>query len=224
MSFVCYQIKKFFTSRKGESLLVLNDISFDFDIHCSYAIVGVSGTGKSTLLHILAGLEPPCAGQVLWNNVNIFSLSSSAKHDFLNQTIGLVFQGAYLIDELTVLENVMLKGIIQKKDKSFCRKRAYELLEKVLLGDKANEYPPSLSGGERQRVSVIRALFNKPSFLIADEPTGDLDSRTGMRLIQFILECHKEWGMGLILTTHDTNMASAMDKILELKNGKLLPK
>ena len=207
----------------NNSISVLKGITMTFESGKSYAITGVSGSGKSTLMHVICGIERPCSGNVFLDTKNIFLFLAKEKAEFLNKKIGLVFQEPYLINELTVVENVMTKGLIVEKSYKDCKKRALELLEKVGLLKKANDYPNMLSGGQRQRVSIARALFFDPIFLLADEPTGNLDKQTGKEIINFITEYQQDKGVGLIVTSHDAAVASSMERVLELKDGQLKP-
>lgn len=206
----------------GARIMVLNGVTAYFQQGMSYAITGPSGAGKSTLIHILAGMDNPTTGAVLCNDVAINRLLPERKALFLNKTVGLVFQFPYLIRELTVLENVMIPGFIAEKSYDFCVERALYLLEQVGIPEKAKRTPASLSGGQQQRVSLARALFNEPSFLLADEPTGNLDSATGKEILRVILECHKQLGMGIIINTHDDYIADAMQEVYELSDGRLV--
>lgn len=208
--------------RQGDTdIIVLDNISLSCDQGVSYAITGASGSGKSTLIQLLAGLDLPTHGQVLFNNKNIASLSSAEREEFLNRNIGLVFQRPHLIRELSVQENVMVPGMIAGMGKTDCVGRAQELLEAVGIGDKADRKPASLSGGQQQRLVLARALFNKPAFLLADEPTGNLDLETGKSIIELLLRLQKEYHMGIVVSTHDMYVASTMQETFELHNGKL---
>lgn len=215
-------VKKTFSS--SPPIDVLSDISYCFEQHASYAIMGVSGTGKSTLMHILAGLEAPTAGEVLLNKVNIYNLAVCQRQQLLHDMIGLVFQESCLIQELSVVENVMLKGLIGNIAYQQAKDHAINLLERVGLADKIYAHPATLSGGQQQRVAIVRAIFNKPVFLLADEPTGNLDEQTGHIIAQVLRECQREWGMGLIVSTHDAYVAHAMQHVLYLKDGQLIQK
>jgi ABC-type lipoprotein export system ATPase subunit len=201
---------------------VLKGVSVCFEHGKTYAITGVSGAGKSTLLHILAGLEEPSKGEITFNGRTLFSMSAAEHTHFLNKSIGLVFQSPYLIAELSVVENVMVKGMIMGEQYDECRVKALALLNTVGLQDKAESKPSTLSGGQQQRVAVIRALFNEPVFLLADEPTGNLDEKTGKDLIDFILDCQKQWHMGVIISSHDAYVTSMMSTVFELHDGMLL--
>lgn len=192
------------------TITVLNDINLVLEQGNSYALRGMSGTGKSTLLYILAGLEVPSEGSILFNDINLADLHGKEREVFFNKYIGLVFQWPYLIRELSVLENIMLPGIIGGKSSEECKDRAYELLESVGLAQKAKNSPVTLSGGQQQRVSIARSIFNRPLFLLADEPTGSLDVHTGETIIDLILSLREKWGIGIIISTHDEYVSDKM--------------
>jgi len=216
---VCNMQKSF---REGTTILpVLKNITITFEQGKTYAITGVSGTGKSTLLHLLAGLDRPDSGIVYYNGQNIVQFSPQKLDHFHNSHIGLVFQWPYLIRELSVIENIMLPGLIKGLNKTDCADHAHQLLQYVELNHKANEKPMTLSGGQQQRVALARALFNKPPFLLADEPTGNLDKKTGYAIIDLLLSCQKEWNMGLIISSHDEYVANSMQHLYQLKDGYL---
>jgi ABC-type lipoprotein export system ATPase subunit len=214
--------KSFITT--GDVTSLFQDISVTFKRGNTYAIIGPSGSGKTTLLHIIAGLVNPTKGTILLNNHNLALMDNKEREIFLNRTIGLLFQMPYLIKELTVLENVMLKGLMTGKDESLCKVEAVELLEIMQLQDKIHQKPPVLSGGQQQRVALARALFGKPAFLLADEPTGDLDPHTAQNMIKLLLDCQKKWSMGIIVSTHDAHVASSMQTVYELQNEVLKQK
>ncbi len=217
------QVKDIFKSFwSGEKELnVLNGINFEFQTGNTYAITGASGSGKSTLIHILGGLDFPTKGQIFWGQKNIFDLNQKQKELFLNSNFGFVFQFHYLIKELSVIENIILPGLIAGKTKKESVQKAEFLLNKVGLEDKFDSYPTQLSGGQLQRVSILRAIFNEPKFLLADEPTGDLDAKNAQIITDLLLLCRKEFGMGLIICSHDKAVYERMDKILTLKDGIL---
>lgn len=205
-----------------EKITVLSTINATFVQQKSYAITGISGSGKSTLMHIISGLDTPTSGTVLFNNQSIQAFSADERSHFLNQSIGLVFQSPHLIRELSVLENVILPGLIAGVAKNECIQRAEQLLHKVSLSDKKNQKPGELSGGQQQRVAIARALFNEPAFLIADEPTGNLDIMTGKAIVDLLVSCHHEWGMGLIISSHDEYVTQRMGEIYVLEQGTLV--
>ena len=200
---------------------VLKGITVEFKAGKTYALTGVSGTGKSTLMHIIAGLEKPSSGHIFFNDQDITHFTAEQHRQFLHGSVGLVFQSPYLIGELTVLENVILKGFIGAGDGATCKKKGLELLERVGLAHKAHSAPATLSGGEQQRVALARALFERPLFVLADEPTAHLDEGSRASIIKLLLELHHTQGMGLIVSSHDTFVAQAMDVIFEIHDGLL---
>ena len=205
----------------GNTQRVLAGISVDFIQGTSYAIKGVSGSGKSTLLHILGGLDEPTAGSILVNGKDFASYRTKEKQKELNRSFGFVFQFHYLVKELTAYENIMLMGRIGGLDKKKRVARTEELLSYIGLTHKANAYPGQLSGGEQQRVAIARALFNKPAFLLADEPTGNLDAENAQGMVTLFLQAQKEWDMGIILCSHDPDVYSKMEAIYTLHEGTL---
>lgn len=202
-------------------LTVLHNITLHFSQGNTYAITGVSGSGKSTLLSLLAGLDEPTSGNVFFNEQSLSSFSSTEKTLFFNKHLGLVFQQPYLIRELSVLENIMLKGMIVGKSYAECAEESYALLHRVGLSDKAQSRPASLSGGQQQRIAILRALFNQPVFLLADEPTGNLDKKTGEGIIDFLLECQEIWNMAIIISSHDEYVVQRMEAVFLLREGRV---
>jgi len=214
-------IKKEFIEGQ-DKIEILKDISVSFEQNKSYSIMGVSGTGKSTLLNILSGIDSPTSGTVYFNDIDINLLSQVEKEIFLNESIGLVFQDPCLIRELSIVENIMIKGLIKGDDYNLCKKKAVDLMKRVGLQDKVHSDVSLLSGGEQQRVAILRAIFNKPAFLLADEPTGSLDEHTGYEIMQFFLECQKLWNMGIIITTHNILIADLTQNIFKIHDGMLI--
>ena len=207
---------------QGKKIIqVLRGINYEFQQKNTYSITGTSGSGKSTFLHLLGGLHTPTSGEVIISEKNIATLKQKQKEELLNQTLGFVFQFHYLINELTVLENITLVGEIKGMSKQKAAAHAQNLLESVGILDKANSYPDELSGGEQQRVSIVRAIFNKPQFLLADEPTGNLDAENAKAIVDLLLQCQSEWGMGIILCSHDKSVYERMETVLMLKDGTL---
>jgi lipoprotein-releasing system ATP-binding protein len=206
----------------GKILPVLNDISVSFNTAHSYAVTGVSGSGKSTLLHVLGSLDIPTSGTVTFNSHSIQTMKPSAKNQFLNTQIGFVFQFHYLVKELCVFENIMFMGMVRGESKKKCRVRAEHLLELVGLFNKKTAYPTQLSGGEQQRVAIARALFNKPAFLLADEPTGNLDADNAARIVDILFSAQQEWGMGIIICSHDPAVFNRMGMVYKMHEGSLI--
>lgn len=205
----------------GMRTCILNTISTTFNQGTTYAIKGVSGTGKSTLMHIIGGLDMPTSGVVWFNSVSLATMTALERAAFFNLNVGFIFQQPYLIKELSAIENVMVPGLIAGIDTHTCVKRAEELLEKVSLTDKKKSKVGALSGGQQQRIALARALFNKPAFLIADEPTGDLDEKTGRSMVELLLSCVVQENLGIILTTHDQYVAASMSTVYRLHEGHL---
>jgi len=205
----------------GGHVQVLTDVTVTFDPDATYAITGVSGAGKSTLLQLLAGIDEPDSGAVYYDERNIALLSQQELDYLHNKEIGLVFQQPYLIRELSVMENIMIPGLIGSMKHDVLQKRAMFLLDHVGLKHKAHEKSAALSGGQQQRVALARALFNKPTFLLADELTGNLDEKTGHAIIDLLLDCQQEWHMGLIVSSHDSYVVNIMQHLYQLRDGNL---
>lgn len=199
--------------------VVLKDITQIFKPEKSYAIMGPSGAGKSTFMHLLAGLDTPTSGAVLYGDSQLMDF---APYDRA-QTVGLVLQNPCLIAELTVLENIALAGMVIGKTEKESAASAKELLQAVELEHAWNWHIGQLSGGQRQRIALARALLNKPAFLLADEVTGSLDTQTSIKLIQLLLRLQQEWKMGLILSTHNREVADMMELVFLLKDGNVVP-
>jgi ABC-type lipoprotein export system ATPase subunit len=207
-------------SREGSLCVVLDHITATFSQDSTYAIMGASGAGKSTFIKLLAGIEMPSSG-----NIHLFQKGFEAvrvPHDAVDPSqFGILFQFPLFIAELSVVENVMLSGMIVGLSIAEARKQALWWLAQVGLSFQADSSIETLSGGQKQRVALARALYNKPAFLLADEPTGNLDQGTAQEIIDLLLFCQKEWGMGIILSTHDYSVAHRMEHQLALKAGKL---
>jgi ABC-type lipoprotein export system ATPase subunit len=205
----------------GHRATILHNAHYVFEQSRSYAITGVSGTGKSTLIHMIAGLEEPSQGTVFYDRQDIFKLQPRDRALFIQKNLGLVFQAPSLLDELSVLENVMIKGLIAKQDYASAQEKAYILLEKVGLAEKAQRIPRTLSGGEQQRVALARAIFTEPSFIIADEPTAHLDEAATQKVLELLMFCHAQLKVGLIIASHDHAVAHMMDTVLVLEHATL---
>jgi lipoprotein-releasing system ATP-binding protein len=223
MSIAKLTIKDLYKSfvQGGKTLNVLRGVNAEFEQGKTYAITGVSGSGKSTLLHLLGGLDNPSSGKVFFDEQNLFKLRATKKEKFLNKNLGFVFQFHYLIKELTILENIIMPGLIKGNSHYSCKKKAKQLLASVELSDKIYSYPTELSGGQLQRVAILRAIFNKPSFLLADEPTGDLDAQNAETIVNLFLKCQRDWGMGVVMCSHDKEVYGKMEKVLNLHDGVL---
>lgn len=186
----------------------------------SVAIVGPSGSGKTTLLGILAGLDSPTSGSVTLRGHKLDAMTEDGRAAIRNQHVGFVFQSFHLIHSFTALENVMMPlELAQRKD---ARERALNLLDSVGLKDRSKHYPNQLSGGERQRVAIARAFACEPEVLFADEPTGNLDKKTGAKVSQLLFDMNHDRGTTLIIVTHDPNLASQCDRVIHIDGGELL--
>ena len=203
------------------TLNILSDINLSIMESESLAIVGPSGSGKSTLLGILAGLDTPTSGDVVISNKNIVSMSEEERAKYRSKYVGFVFQSFHLLPGLTAIENVSLP--LEIKDVPNTASLANDYLEMVGLKNRARHYPQQLSGGEQQRVAVARAFACQPKILFADEPTGNLDQKTGAKLSNLLFELNKSQKTTLILVTHDMQLASSCDKTLNLSDGKAVP-
>ncbi|MCH6573132.1 MAG: ATP-binding cassette domain-containing protein [Proteobacteria bacterium] len=185
------------------------------------AIVGASGSGKTTLLQLLGGLDAPSSGTVSIAGHNMTDLSDSEKGDLRNAAVGFVYQFHHLLPEFSALENVAMPLLIRRQAPGEARSTARELLQRVGLGERLDHRPGALSGGERQRAAVARALVSRPRILLADEPTGNLDGRTGERVFSLLLELNQESMTSLVLVTHDLTIARRMGRIMTLRDGRL---
>jgi ABC-type lipoprotein export system ATPase subunit len=211
------KVSKYF-EQGVHTLRLFEDFSYQFNQATAYAITGISGTGKSTVLALLSGIERPTKGMVLYNGSDVAKLQSKNKHLFYQNTLGLVFQTASLIRELSVLQNVIFKGLIAGMAEHECTQRGYELLEVIGLLDRAHVIPSELSGGEQQRIALARALFLKPDFLIADEPTAHLDEKNRRLIINLLKDYQSRYKTGIIISTHDPYVAESMDVVLPLES------
>jgi ABC-type lipoprotein export system ATPase subunit len=207
---------------KTGDLLVLKGITLKVKSGQSVAIVGPSGSGKSTLLNVMGGLDYPTSGRVLLNGQDLSGLTEQELARIRNHEIGFVFQLHHLLPQCTVLENVLLPTLAGgKRDAENCEKRAFSMLERVGLKDLLQHRPGELSGGQRQRVAVVRALINNPGLLLADEPTGSLDSKTADEIAELLVEINRAENVSLVVVTHSMRIAKKMERILQLRDGKL---
>jgi ABC-type lipoprotein export system ATPase subunit len=208
---------------EGSSVRALDDISLSIALGEFLAIEGPSGSGKSTLLNIIGTLDNPTGGCVVIGGVDIGTLKGDALADFRREMIGFVFQLFNLVPTLNSLENVILPLLPYQRQLKFnLKERARELLMKMNLGDRLNHLPGQLSGGEQQRVAIARALINFPSLILADEPTGNLDTKIGGETVRLLHQLNLEQGITIAMVTHDATVASQADRIVHLKDGRLL--
>ncbi len=208
--------------KSGDSVIkVLNDVNFSMEAGESIALVGPSGSGKSTLLQIAALLERPTSGSVIINGVNTKNLSDDEKTKLRRENLGFVYQFHNLLPEFSALENVMIPQLLRKVPKKQAERKALDLLDQVELHHRIYQLPKKLSGGEQQRVAIARALANEPDIIIADEPTGNLDPQNSEIVFNLFLSLIKKNRMSVFMATHNMELASKLDKIVFLENGKL---
>jgi len=214
-------ISKSFTQRG----IVLNDLNLEVKEGDSIAVTGPSGSGKTTLMNIIGSLDQPDSGEIIFRGRSVTSLNADESADYRNRNIGFVFQDHLLLPHLTVHENIMLPLLassISGKDYAAKEENAGILMERIGIGELKNKYPFQISGGEAQRVTLVRALINDPSLLIADEPTGSLDATNAGILGSLLKELNEELGITLFVVTHSSDLASKMKLHLKLKEGKLV--
>lgn len=216
---VC-RLGKEFTTPVGK-IKVLRDISLKISAGERVAIVGSSGAGKTTLMHILGGLDHPTSGEVLFEGENLAHFKGSALDAFRNRTIGFVFQFHQLLPEFSALENVMMPLLIGGVRRISASERATAILQEVGLGHRLTHKPGALSGGEQQRVAIARALIREPRLLLADEPTGNLDSRISEEILSLLNKMHQTRGLTMVIVTHNKPLAESLDRVLELEDGIL---
>ena len=214
-----HRLVKQVTSPEG-SLTILDDVSFTVAAGETVAIVGASGAGKSTLLALLAGLDLPSSGHVLLNGSNLGELDEDGRAKVRADSVGFVFQSFHLVPSLNALENVMLPLELAGLDDA--RTRSQEIIAEVGLAERALHYPAQLSGGEKQRVAIARAFATEPAVLFADEPTGNLDSRTGEKIVELMFELNRRSSTTLVLVTHDSQLAERCDRVISLDAGRLV--
>lgn len=215
-------LTKSFTSDAG-NVTAVHDISFDADDGEMVAIVGPSGSGKSTLLSLLGLLDKPTSGTIMVGDRDVSGLTETERADYRCSTVGFVFQSYQLIANLSALENVMLPMEYAGMDKASRQARATELLDRVAITDERQARRPGrLSGGEQQRVAVARALANEPSLILADEPTGNLDRKTGAKIVELLKNVAGVFGTTVLVVTHDEDVAAAADRSLSLEDGALV--
>jgi lipoprotein-releasing system ATP-binding protein len=214
-------LKKSF--KVGDDYLeVLRGLNFSIMKGEMLGIVGVSGAGKSTLLHIIGALDRPTEGDVIFNSQGIFKMTDIQLAEFRNRKIGFVFQFHHLLPEFTALENVMMPVLISKKGKDEAIKEAKRILTEVGLRDRINHKPGQLSGGEQQRVAVARALINNPQLVLADEPTGNLDSKTSEDVYELLYKLNREMGQTFVIVTHNDTLVKRMTRVIRLADGMIV--
>jgi putative ABC transport system ATP-binding protein len=207
------------TTREGV-LTLLDDINFQIDAGTSVAVLGASGSGKTTLLGLLAGLDTPTRGDIIMDGRNLNDFDEDGRAQIRAELVGFVFQNFQLLFGMTALENVMLP--LELAQAPHPRRTAQELLDRVGLGERIHHYPNQLSGGEQQRCAIARAFATQPRCLFADEPTGNLDSETGKRIIELLFELNSEHGTTLVMATHDDHLSHMCDRRLRLDAGRLV--
>jgi putative ABC transport system ATP-binding protein len=203
----------------GRSVTILAGVTIEIPVKQTVAIVGPSGSGKSTLLGLMAGLDRPTSGSIKLDDTDITALSESRMARFRREKIGYIFQSFHLIPTLTALENVAVP--LELSGDPQASERAAALLAAVGLANRTGHYPVQLSGGEQQRVAVARAFACHPPILLADEPTGNLDTTTGGQVIELLLSLHRDHGTTLVLVTHDPALASLMERVISLRDGRI---
>jgi len=215
-------LSKSFTNG-GASIDVLTDLDFDLSIGESVAIVGASGIGKSTLLHIVGTLDRPDSGELLFKGDNVFSYDDLKLAGFRNKSVGFVFQFHHLLPEFSAVENAMMPSLINGTSKDLAMQAAEEILVRVGLKDRLHYRVGKLSGGEQQRVALARALVLKPAILLADEPTGNLDKSNSEHVHSLLMELNQEFSMSLVVVTHNSELASFMSRRVTIVDGRLAP-
>lgn len=208
---------------KGETeITVLKDLNLEIGQGEMIALLGVSGAGKSTLLHIMGGLERPSFGNVIYGGRDIYSMGDNTLSDFRNSEIGFVFQSHHLLPEFSALENVMMPALIARMKREEALALARKLLEEVGLSERISHKPGELSGGEQQRVALARALVLSPDVLLADEPTGNLDSRTGEEVFSLMVEMNRSMGLTFVMVTHNEKLAEKVDRQIRVQDGRII--
>jgi lipoprotein-releasing system ATP-binding protein len=215
------KLNKSFGTQAGK-LEILKDINLSIAEGEMLGIIGASGAGKSTLLHILGALDKPSTGKVLFSGKDVFSLDDRLLAEFRNSSIGFVFQFHHLLPEFNSLENVMLPGLISKRPFEETEKRAIQLLDELGLSKRIKHRPGELSGGEQQRVAVARALLQNPKIVLADEPTGNLDTATGNSLFDLLAEWNKKKKTTFVIVTHNKNLSDRCHRVLEMADGRFV--
>lgn len=205
---------------ENNHVIALDNVSFDVEIGEFIAIIGASGSGKSTLLHQIGGVDHPSSGKVIINNTDIYTLNENDFAIFRRNEIGLIYQFYNLIPVLNVKENITLP--LQLAHQKVDQKRFNTLIEQLGLSNRLKHLPNQLSGGQQQRVSIARALINQPSLVLADEPTGNLDSKNSDEIIRLLKEANEKYHQTIIIITHDNNIAKLANRVITIKDGKII--
>ena len=205
---------------ENNHVIALDNVSFDVEIGEFIAIIGASGSGKSTLLHQIGGVDHPSSGKVIINNTDIYTLNENDLAIFRRNEIGLIYQFYNLIPVLNVIENITLP--LQLAHQKVDQKRFNTLIEQLGLSNRLKHLPNQLSGGQQQRVSIARALINQPSLVLADEPTGNLDSKNSDEIIRLLKEANEKYHQTIIIITHDNNIAKLANRVITIKDGKII--
>jgi lipoprotein-releasing system ATP-binding protein len=220
---IILQCQKLTKRYQGElDVEVLKGVDLTISAGERVAIMGVSGSGKSTLMHLLGGLDKPTSGEVILDGVNINQISTTKLAQLRNKSLGFIYQSHHLLGEFTVLENAAMPLLIAGLAVKEAKTRAIALLERVGLGHRIEHKPGELSGGERQRAAIARALINKPCVILADEPTGNLDTKTADSVYQLMLELNQELNISFLVVTHDHELAGRMGKVLHMEDGVIV--
>ncbi|MBU3002653.1 lipoprotein-releasing ABC transporter ATP-binding protein LolD [Paraglaciecola arctica] len=216
----CTNLSKEYSDAEN-TVKVLKNVNFVINTAEQVAIVGSSGSGKSTLLHLLGALDKPTSGEVSFQQQDIFSFNSNQQANFRNQSLGFVYQFHHLLPEFSALENVAMPLMIANKPLKLANEMALSMLDKVGLSHRYSHKPAELSGGERQRVAIARALVTQPKLILADEPTGNLDQKTGESIYQLLSDLREQMQTSFVVVTHDTQLAKRLDRSLNLIDGQL---
>ncbi len=221
MSEMLYEVRglgKVF-NKSGSRVRALGGVDMDISAGETLGVVGVSGSGKSTLLHILGALDPPTEGSVFYSGKDLFSQDEEDLSVFRNSEIGFIFQFHYLLMEFTALENVMMPCLIARQSLAVARQKACDVLEKVELSERLNHLPGELSGGEQQRVAIARSIVRGPKVILADEPTGNLDKKTGFSVLDLFRRLNEDCGVTVVMVTHNDEFAKRMKKTVRISDG-----
>lgn len=216
----CHGISKHYLDGDND-VKVLSQLDLTLNSHELLAITGRSGSGKSTLLHILGTLDKPSQGEVLFKGSNIHQQAAHKQAKFRNKELGFIYQFHHLLAEFSALENIMMPLLIAGIKKDSAKLRALDMLEQVGLSDRGHHKPSQLSGGERQRIAIARALVNKPALVLADEPTGNLDSENAQAIFELLRKLRDTQGTSFVVVTHDNELANKLDRVVNLSSGLL---